>query len=306
MSSKRPRRIAIAGSSGSTGKTSEAVALACHLAERGSTVRVWDMDGQGDTSTYFNLETPLYTVAEVLAKERIFPDPSSSDGVRAPLFRDIEVPILRNSDEEVDQYGGYNPETEAAASWMKNITVIPSGLGPTGTQLDEVLVSLQMKSIEQEKFLRAIASMDEGREPPDYEIYDLHGTVSLLTYLVLRLVDKVLTVVVPDDKTTGRNLTKLVDIIADVSEINDGLKLDGIIPVRIKPERDGRFYVDIVEALQQNPSYKGRVTPMVSEAVVFPQSYQAREPLLYFVPGHRGTKQHRKILEWLDKHKVTA
>jgi cellulose biosynthesis protein BcsQ len=306
MTTRNPTRIAFAGAGGSCGKTTEAITVGALMAAQGRRVRWVDLDGQGDASQYANYSLAPYVIGEALIGAAVFPD--GNGGHRAPTLAEIEQPIYRATEEEVKEYGGLTSSRPEVAAWLQRLSIIPSGVGSTGTTLPGAVAHLERAGMGADTFRELLRNIDveSDTEPVDVEIYDLHGTVGWLTYHVLAIADKVVTTVVPDDKTTGRHLDELRAIIAQVENFNRGLRLDAIIPVRCRPKRDGTFYDEILVGLETSEQYGHLVTPRVREAVVVPESFKEREPLPLFVPNDLVTKDNKAVLEWLDAHGVTA
>jgi cellulose biosynthesis protein BcsQ len=303
---RRPRRIVLAGAGGSCGKTTEGVTIGSLMAVRGQRVRFVDLDGQGDASQYVNYPYAPYVIGEALIGAKVYP--YGNGGLRAPTLAEIEQPVYRASMDDADKHGGLTSPRPEVAAWLQRMSIIPSGVGSSGTTLPAAVSELERTGMGADKFRSALQNIDvaAGTEPVDFEIYDLHGTVGWLTYHVLAIADKVITTVVPDDKTTGRHLDELLAIIAEVAEFNHRLRLDAIIPVRCRPKRDGQFYDEVITDLESSDEYGSIVTPRVREAVVVPESFKQREPLPLYVPNDAVTKDNKAVLEWLDERGVTS
>ncbi|MBF6422667.1 AAA family ATPase [Nocardia farcinica] len=314
---KKPVRIVFLGAGGSTGKTTEAVNLGCALAARGKKVRWIDGDGQGDTSQYLQYQHPPYVLGEALGQVEVYPDPTTKSGLRVPTLREIEVPIYRETEEEAAELGGLAPQNDEQAEWLKRLTLIPSGTGASGTTLGSAVTFLEREQMGAEKALKALDSIDDGRpddEIPDYEFFDLHGTVGPMTYLALRWASRgsnehgrsgAIVVVTPDDKSTGRHLKEAKDIVAEVNEFHP-IELLAIIPTRVRPVRHGKFYVVTFDRLRESEEYGHLVTNTVRESVYAPESFAAREPLLMWVPNEGITTDQESVLDWLIEHKVVT
>lgn len=317
MARKKPIRWVFVGAGGSSAKTTEVVNLGCALARRGKKVRWIDGDQQGDTSQYLHYQNPDYVLAEALGKAEVVDDPSSPTGRRAPTLRETEVSIYRETEEEADKLGGIVPHTAEQKIWLPRLSLLPSGIGSTGETLGSAVTKIDRDPMGAEKALRALDAIDEGRpddEIPDIEIFDLHGTVTTLSYLALRWAarganDKkagrsgAFAVVTPDDKSTGRHLKEAVDLVIEVAEI-DPLELLAIIPSRIKPVQAGKFYVEMYERLREN--FAPLVTPPVREAVTASESFSAREPLLIWVPDAQVTDDQERIIDWMVEQGVVV
>ncbi|MBC7299782.1 ParA family protein [Nocardia salmonicida] len=317
MSSKRPIRLVVVGAGGSSGKTTECVNLGCALARRGLTVRFIDGDQQGDTSKYLHYNMPDFVLGEVLGGVEVVEDAAAPSGRRAPTLREAEVPIYRATEEEAADKGGIAPQTPEQEIWLRRLTLVPSGSGSTGATLGSAVTAIDRDPMGAEKALRALDRIDEGRpddEIPDIEIFDLHGTVTTMTYLALRWAARganndaqgrsgAFCVVTPDDKSTGDHLKEAIDLVAEVAEF-DKVEVLGIIPTRIRPATHGRFYVDMYERLCE--SYGDLVTPTVREAVTAAESYAAREPLLLWVPDSPVTQDQENVVDWMAKKGVVV
>lgn len=303
---KKPIRIAFAGASGSSGKTTGLVNLATQFAARGLRVRVIDLDNQGDASQYLGYTEPPYVIADVLGRERVFPD--GNGGVRVPTMAEIEVPFYRPTADEVVEYGGRTSRRASQAEWMRRITVIPSGIGSTGLTLSSVMAMLARDHLGADRVRKALVSIDDGRpnhEIPDLEVIDVYGVVGDFTYQSLAIADAVVTAVTPDDKATGRHLNELSDVVDEIADLsNPKLKLAGIIPSRVRPRRDGEFYQDVLEGLEADERYGPLVTTRVRDAVVVPEGFRAGEPLLLWSPAANVTKDYEEVAEWLRKRGV--
>lgn len=303
---RRPQRIVLAGAGGSCAKTTEGVTIGSLMAVRGQRVRFVDLDGQGDASQYVNYPYAPYVIGEALIGAKVYPD--GNGGLRAPTLAEIELPVYRASADDAEKLGGLSSARPEVAAWLQRLSIIPSGVGTSGMTLPSAVAELERTGMGADRFRSALQNIDAatGAEPVDFEIYDLHGTVGWLTYHVLAIADKVITTVVPDDKTTGRHLDELLAIIGEVAEFNQGLRLDAIIPARCRPRRDGQFYDEVITDLENSKEYGPIVTPRVREAVVVPESFKEREPLPLYVPNDAVTKDHKVVLDWLDKNGVTT
>jgi cellulose biosynthesis protein BcsQ len=293
-------RIALVTESGSTAKTSTATSLACLLAERGQTVRLRDLDGQGDATQAMGWVDAPYVITDVLAQHPVFPD--GNGGVRAPRLGEIEVPVWQADPDAGGQGLHYPP----AQDWLERIRLIPSGISSTGTMLGDVTTTLATDPTGRGNMRLTESLTDDGGHPVDIEIYDTHGTKSPITYRTLLTVDWVLACVTPDNKATGRHLDELASTIAGMHEYNPRLQLGAVIPCRIKPARDGRFYTRIMDELRASDEYGELVTPTVREAVVVAEAFEAGEPLPLYVPHDPITKDVRAVLDWLDAAGITV
>ncbi|WP_063045046.1 ParA family protein [Nocardia pseudovaccinii] len=320
MTTKKPIRLVMIGAGGSTGKTTEAVNLACALAKRKKKkVRYIDGDAQGDGSQYFHYQDPPYVLGEALGGVEVVPDPAAKtkSGLRPPTLRELEVPIYRETAEDAKRLGGIAPREPDQAEWLQRLTLVPSGIGSTGATLGSAVTVMERDQLGSEKALKALNSIDSGRaddEIPDIEIFDLQGTVGPMTYLALRWAaagendesrgrSGAIAVVTPDDKSTGRHLKEARDIVFEVAEFLP-IELIAIIPVRVKRKQSGRFYVDMLERLQNHDEYGPLVTSTVREAVYAGESFAAREPLLMWVPEEEITQDQDRVVDWLIDHKV--
>lgn len=306
-SKKKPLRIVFAGAGGSSAKTTGLVNLATGLAARGLRVRVCDLDNQGDASQYLGYTHAPYVTADVLGREKVYPD--GNGGLRVPTLAEIEQPFYRPTLDEAEQLGGRTSPRQETRDWMQRITVIPSGTSTTGLTLSAAMALLERERMGGERVRHALETIDEGRgddQVPDIELLDLYGVVGLFTYQAMAIADKVITAVTADDKTTGRHLDELVDVVTEVAGFNRGLQLDAIIPSRCPSRRDGVFYQTILEDLEADDRYGRLCTPRVRAAVTVPESFKAGEPLRLYVPAAPVTNDYAVVLEWLDEHGVTA
>lgn len=306
---RTPRRIALVGAGGSSGKTTSAVNIGAKLAQLGYRVRLIDADGQGDCSQYCGYMDPAWTLGDAIAGEAVYPDDTESSGWRAPTLTEIEQPVGRSSEEEAKEHGGLYSSRHETAAWLARMTLIPSGEGPTGLRLPAAVVRLEQNKMAGEVFRRALSVLNSG-DPPDVEIWDLHGTVGWLTYHVLAWVDSAITAVTPDDKSVGRHLDELSGIIDEVDEFRHApgeprvLDLDAIIPVRTRPKRDGQYYQTVIEEIRAHERYGPKTTPPIREAVVVPESFAACEPLPLYVPNDGVTQDHSSVVDDLKERGI--
>lgn len=313
---KTPTRIVYFGVGGSSAKTSQAVNQACEYARRGLDVRYWDGDNQGDGSTWFHYMEPPTVIGEVLAGKETIDDPTSRSGKRVASMREIELPIFRSSAEEAEELGGLAAEEPGQAEWLRRLTIVPSGIGVTGTTLNDAMTDMARDSLGPENVLAAIESIDADRDEadvPDIEIFDLPGMVGPLHYLALKWASKggtkggrsgVVLVVTPDDKSMGKHFW---DALAKIQSVSAHYPIEtvAIMPTRVSKNR-GKFYVEMYETFKGRPQLENLITPPVHEAVHVPESYGVRRPLLLWVPDERVTKDQEAVADWLKEHGVIA
>lgn len=313
---KTPTRIVYFGVGGSTGKTSQAVNQACEWARRGLRVRYWDGDNQGDGSTYFHYMEPPTPIGEVLAGVETIEDPSSRTGRRVATMREIELPVFRATTEEAEEVGGLAPEEPGQEDWLRRLTIVPSGIGISGTTLNDAMTAMARDDLGPEKVLATIESIDEGRgeaDLPDIEIFDLPGMVGSLHYLALKWAARggtrggrsgVVLVVTPDDKAMGKHFW---DALAKIESVGKHYPIEpvAIMPTRVTTNR-GRFYVEMYETFKGNPKLENLVAPPVRETVHVPESFGARQPLLLWVPDERVTEDQKAVADWLKERGVIA
>jgi hypothetical protein len=289
---------------------------ACEWARRGLNVRYWDGDTQGDGSTYFHHMEPPYVLGEVLAGVDAIPDPSSKTGRRVPTMREIALPVGRETAEEAEQIGGLWSEDPEKVAWLRRITLVPSGIGSTGTTLGDAVTVMERDSLGHEKVLEKLESIDDGRsdgEIPDIEIFDLAGTPTPMHYLALKWAARggtkggrsgVILVVTPDDKAMGKHFQDALNRIHDTAKYHP-IEPVAIIPTRISSNR-GKFYVEMYSNFKDNPKFAPLLTPPVREAVYAGESYASREPLLIYVPEESITQDQTAVADWLKEHGVIA
>lgn len=101
---KKPRIIALASIKGGTGKSTNTVLLARHLAESGSRVLVIDLDPQASTTDYFLRDEPAASIASACTYHLLTERAELSEVLRpAGLLLDMvpAAPILSTADLEL-------------------------------------------------------------------------------------------------------------------------------------------------------------------------------------------------------------
>ena len=304
------KTVVVANESGSVGKTTCVVNLACAAAARGRTVWVTDVDGQADASYHFGHTRPKLVMGDVLTGRkmiRISGEPGDDDpeNFRAPTMRDIAVPAYRETPELAKSEGGIFTDDPKAVEWLRRITIFPSGKSrsPGGPTMYDDTAELNKSGWGGMALGNAVRG--NTMPPPDLHIIDTHGTKSIVMMSALAVADKIITCVLPDKKSTGKHLNELIKTIGEVKAVagRDQLDLDAIIPCRVRPANHGKFYRLKIEAVEQK--YQEKVTPRIYEAVSAGEAYEAKEPLLLWVPDTRVTDEYFDVLKWLDEHGVT-
>ncbi|MFD6356693.1 ParA family protein [Nocardia tengchongensis] len=315
MGTEKPTRLVFLGIGGSTGKTTLATNLTCALANRGKQMRYIDGDQQGDGSRLMRYAEAPLVLADVLGDELVVEDPSAPHGFRAPQMREIELDLLRDTDDEAEATGGFGPGYAGgiAAEWMSRITVIPSGTGPKGSNLAESITKKERLAagIGSRQIIAAFESIDAGLPPdqmPDIEILDLAGFKQTMSYIGMEWANGggsrsgksgIIAVATPDEKGMGTHLTAVFDMLDEVASLYPDLEVLAIIPTRTRNKNQGAFYAEMLTLLQTDEHHGHLVTPPVREAVYAGEAFRLREPLLAYAPGEGVTLDQEKVVDWL-------
>ncbi|MGW5384029.1 nucleotide-binding protein [Nocardia sp. NPDC003963] len=312
---KTPTRLVFLGIGGSTGKTTAATGLACVLAKRGKEIRYHDGDDQGDGSRLMRYEDAPLVLSDVLGEEAVVDDPSAPQGKRAPSLREIEQPLLRETDEEAEEIGGFGPgyADGSAIEWMSRITVMPSGIGSTGSNLAEAIKKMDQlpAGIGAKKVMAAYESLDADLpddQIPDLEIMDLSGFKTTMTYLGMEWASRggnmhgksgVILVATPDEKGMGKHLNNAFNLVEEVATFYPGVEVRALIPIRTRNKNQGAFYDQMLTALRTNDARGHLVTPPIREAVFAAEAFRKAEPLLTYAPDEGVTADQEAVIDWM-------
>ncbi|GGM82792.1 hypothetical protein GCM10012275_61600 [Longimycelium tulufanense] len=299
------KKIAIWNESGSVGKTTTVVNLACALAKRGERVRVVGLDPQCDAEYYLGIgSTPRHT-GDMLVERTVI----GEDGERTKVLYTIaecEVPVgIRVANPHAEEYD------PTAAEWLSRITVVPAG-----ADLYDDQVALDQDPLGGTRLREAFEEAEQnGDEDKVITLFDCPGSKSVFTINVLYALDpkdgdRVVTCTPPDWKGTG-GLGKMQKTLNEVNRRTrrtekNLLDIDAVVPCRVPPSNRGKFFQNRLADLKQDDSpWAAKVAPRIREAVVVPESFWQQEPLLIYVPDEPVTADYLALLDWLDERGVT-
>lgn len=253
---------AIAGNSGSAGKTTTVVTEAVLLAERGFTVRVIDVDPQANASTWLgHVDAPAPTVADVLRGHR--------------SIADVERParVILDIDEETGQPVYDDDET------IPGVTVVPA--------LRSTLDSLVVELASQPGAVLNLQDALRDASPVDVTLIDCPGSLNVLVTagLLATAADDergLITCVKPSGKEV-EGIPALQQELANMRRIyKESIELVSVVPCAVPPQ--GAVYEEQLAALRD---WLGdRVAPSIRRRAIVDEAYTNYVPLPLY--GHRA------------------
>ncbi|MFC7344876.1 ParA family protein [Saccharopolyspora griseoalba] len=309
--------LTTAGESGSAGKTTASIAFGGLLAENGLTVEIVDLDGQGNASKHVGIGVserpddllldlnsgypPLPTMGDVLVQREVYMPGEETkrvvtlDDIRRPAYNPTGIPgygvILDPED----------PNTEHRAEWLSRLSIYPNGNSYASGERRTFYDDENLLAQDPYAPLRLNRNFQNVSTQPHVRIFDLHGTKSATMYSVFLFVERVLSTVGPEDKTTGADLDNLLMTIDEIAKsgVNDKLRLVMILVNRLKAENmRGRIGQMMLERLYER---HGDLVPTgihVRDAVSVTDAYYNREPLNLWVEKDKVTDDFRRALLW--------
>jgi len=264
------RVLAVANHKGGTGKTTTAVNLAACLAERGKRCVLLDLDPQAQASAWLGVHQD--GAAGIL-------DALRGDGKLADLVKP-------------------SPAAEG-------VSVIPASLALSGA--DAALVRETGRELLLKRALaRKLGDMPTKDEHPvtllsaDYLLIDCPQPLGILTLNALAAADAVL---IPCE-TTVLSLNALTVFLQSLkvvkARLNPGLKIAGIVPVRVRAHTN---MAQEVLALMRK-QYAGDVLPVtIREATKAAEAPSHRKPLTQYARSHDVTNEYRKLATLILKRR---
>ncbi len=260
------RVLAVANHKGGTGKTTTAVNLAACLAERGKRCVLLDLDPQAQASAWLGVHQ------------------DGAAGILDALRGAVKLADLVRP----------SPVVEGVA-------VLPASLALSGA--DAALVretgrELLLKRALARKVGTFVSDMPTKDEHPvtllsaDYLLIDCPQPLGILTLNALAAADAVL---IPCE-TTVLSLNALTVFMQSLkvvkARLNPGLKIAGIVPVRVRAHTN--MAREVLALMRKQ--YAGDVLPVtIREATKAAEAPSHRKPLTLYARSHEVTQEYRKL-----------